>query len=793
MRMRKTRFALLVLLVSAIAAVVAGYHAAEKRNQRLAPAKPAPLPSDLHSIANNWSWSQSSKDHPVVEAHAQDFRQIKDSPRFELGGVEMKIFSKAGDTYDLVRSKQAEFDQDVERLYSEGEVTIVLGLPADAPPPPGKRYVEIRTSGLTYDNKTGISATDRPVHFTLENGDGDSVGALYDANKRYLWMKKNPVIVGAGAQAGMRIRAGELMYYEADQKVELRPWSKLERGGQGVQAANSVVYLEDGNLKRVEAEHGQGWDISPARAVHFRGDKLEVNFTPQQTVASATGIGSAEVVSQSESGITRITGGRVDLEFRTPAGAAESEVTAAYVRDHGRIESTPPAQNGIQAETKVLTAEVIQVEMRPGGRDIQKLQTHAPGRLELIPNQPDQWKRTLTAERMTMEYLPGNRPGSLRAAGSVFLRSDPPAAAVRAARPAEAPSRATPAPPRLTWSDDLAVSFDPQTGDVRDVRQWNNFRYEEGARRAQAADARFDAASDRVTFENRARIWDEGSTITAARIVLDQQQDRLHAEGDVTSTHQGGISAAPQPARSPRTGTDSGSLFSPEKPVHATAQQLDSERHNRLLRYRNSARLWQDGNSVEAQEIEVDREKKTLRAHGSVVSVLTEDDQPSESGPSSGQSEKPPSAQPPGRRLVRVTSDSLIYTDQDRRAYYVGHVILQRERMLIRAASLEAYLRPQEQVENGESRIDRAVAEGKVEIVETPLEKRMPRKASAEHAEYYSSEEKIILRGGNPVLEQPGRGFTRGSELTYYLDDDRLLVNGRPGARSQTREKMKHD
>ncbi len=792
MRMKKTRFALLVLLISAIAAVVGGYYAAEKRNQLLAPAKPAPLPSDLHSIANNWSWSQSSKDHPVVEAHAQDFRQIKDSSRFELGGVEMKIFSKAGDTYDLVRSKQAEFDQEVERLYSEGEVTIVLGLPADSPPPPGKRYVEIRTSGLTYDNKTGISATDRPVHFTLENGDGDSVGALYDANKRYLWMKKNPVIIGAGPQAGMRIRAGELMYYEAEQKVELRPWSKLERGGQGVEAGNSVVYLEDGNLKRVDAERGRGWDIGPDRQVHFQGDRIEVNFTPQQTLASASGIGGAEVVSQSESGVTKITGGRVDLEFRTPAGAAESELTAAYVRDHGRLESTPLAQNGTQAETKVLTAEVIQVEMRPGGRDLQKLQTHAPGRLELIPNQPDQWKRTLTAERMTAEYLPGNRPGSLRAAGSVFLRSDPPAAAVKAARPAGGAPQTAPALPRLTWSDDLAASFDPETGDIRELHQWNNFRYEEGMRRAQAADARFDAASDRVTFENRARVWDESSMITAARIVLDQQQDRLHAEGDVTSTHLGGISAAPHPGP---TAVDSGSIFSPEKPVHATAQQLDSERHNHLLHYRRSARLWQDGNSIEAQEIEVDREKKTLRAAGSVISVLTEDDQPGgDSAPSGGQSEKPPAwARPPGQRLVRVTSDSLVYTDQDRRAYYAGHVILKRERMLIRAAALEAYLRPQEQVENGESRIDRAVAEGKVEIVETPLEKRTPRKASAEHAEYYSNEEKIILRGGNPVLEQPGRGSTRGSELTYYLDDDRLLVNGRPGARSQTREKIKHD
>src|ERR1700740_609062 len=119
--MKTTRFVLLVLLICAVAAVVGGYIAAERHNLLQAPARPAPIPKDLHSIANNWSWSQSSKDHAVVEAHARDCRQVKDSRRFELGEGELKVFSKAADTYDLIRSKQAEFDQEAERLYSEGE------------------------------------------------------------------------------------------------------------------------------------------------------------------------------------------------------------------------------------------------------------------------------------------------------------------------------------------------------------------------------------------------------------------------------------------------------------------------------------------------------------------------------------------------------------------------------------------------------------------------------------------------------------------------------------------------
>jgi lipopolysaccharide transport protein LptA len=137
-------------------------------------------------------------------------------------------------------------------------------------------------------------------------------------------------------------------------------------------------------------------------------------------------------------------------------------------------------------------------------------------------------------------------------------------------------------------------------------------------------------------------------------------------------------------------------------------------------------------------------------------------------------------------RLVRVTADSLDYTDDNRRAYYRGNVVLEREQMTVRSAELEAFLRPGGQ---GESRLERAVAGGQVRIVESGGSRR----ATAEQAEYFAAEEKVVLRGGTPMIEQAGRGFTRGAELTYFLNDDRLLVSGRPGAPSESRQKLKRN
>jgi lipopolysaccharide export system protein LptA len=49
---------------------------------------------------------------------------------------------------------------------------------------------------------------------------------------------------------------------------------------------------------------------------------------------------------------------------------------------------------------------------------------------------------------------------------------------------------------------------------------------------------------------------------------------------------------------------------------------------------------------------------------------------------------------------------------------------------------------------------------------------------TGEHAEYYDAEQRIFLAGGDPELVDSVRGVTKGRELTYYVNNDKLLVNG---------------
>ena len=74
------------------------------------------------------------------------------------------------------------------------------------------------------------------------------------------------------------------------------------------------------------------------------------------------------------------------------------------------------------------------------------------------------------------------------------------------------------------------------------------------------------------------------------------------------------------------------------------------------------------------------------------------------------------------------------------------------------------------------SSLDKAFADGAVKIVST-ADKRT-RTGTSDHAEYYTAEQKVILNGGDPLLVDNIKGQTRGKQLTWWSNNDRLLVNG---------------
>jgi lipopolysaccharide export system protein LptA len=77
----------------------------------------------------------------------------------------------------------------------------------------------------------------------------------------------------------------------------------------------------------------------------------------------------------------------------------------------------------------------------------------------------------------------------------------------------------------------------------------------------------------------------------------------------------------------------------------------------------------------------------------------------------------------------------------------------------------------------------------KVDILQTSLDR--TRTGKSEHAVYEIAESKVVLTGGTPVFSDSVQGTTRGQMITFYAENDRLLVDGAATEPTESRLKRK--
>jgi lipopolysaccharide export system protein LptA len=206
-------------------------------------------------------------------------------------------------------------------------------------------------------------------------------------------------------------------------------------------------------------------------------------------------------------------------------------------------------------------------------------------------------------------------------------------------------------------------------------------------------------------------------------------------------------------------------MLSNAEVMQGRAQHFTSAERNQQLHYEGSAMVWQGANRVEAERIAIDRARQAFEAHGKVVSQFA--DKPKDKLASTAPIVK---TSPPVFTVVRAPD--LLYTGETHLAHYQGGTTMVRPGLTVTGKELRAYMNDSE----SDSSLDKAFADGAVKIVST-ADKRT-RTGTSDHAEYYTGDQKVVLEEGNPLLVDSLKGQTRGKQLTWWANNDRLLVNG---------------
>ena len=261
--------------------------------------------------------------------------------------------------------------------------------------------------------------------------------------------------------------------------------------------------------------------------------------------------------------------------------------------------------------------------------------------------------------------------------------------------------------------------------------------------------ALFSRAGDRLQLRGDPVVLTGGERIAAQEIDLRPEQQTLEARGDVRTTSVG----EGRPG-SPGFGATA---------VSFQAAKLLAEQRQRRAVYSGQARAWQDGASLQAEEIVIDEAARRLEAGGGVMSRFT----------------PRPAARAGAPRPVTttITAKRVVFDDSLGTARYEGGARLSRPDTTLTSDVLTAYLK-----EAGRRReMERIVAEGSVSV------KHAGSLATAGTAEFLNDRNLLILRDDQGLAEvvdaKTGRSM-RGRQLTYDLLGDRILTETSAGGRT---------
>lgn len=290
--------------------------------------------------------------------------------------------------------------------------------------------------------------------------------------------------------------------------------------------------------------------------------------------------------------------------------------------------------------------------------------------------------------------------------------------------------------------------------------------------RATGERAVYEGAGQWVHLTGEPRVVDGGLQLTADKIDMSQAAGATFAHGDVKASWFGNTqlpaTAAPAPA-GPSLGGDG--------PAHVVAAEAKMQQSTGEATFRGQARMWQQGNSVAAPVIVLNRARQTLAASTTNPSVPVRVVLVSTTGSGRGKS---PSLEQPS--IIRMRGGSLSYSDADRKAVMqsgaVGSVEAETAGATTRSDEVDVILLPPEArstPENAASRVDTMTARGHVTIESEG------RKGTGDRLVYSGAGGEYTLTGtagAPPRIVDPARGTVTGEALIFNNRDDTVTVQG---------------
>jgi lipopolysaccharide export system protein LptA len=763
---------LIVGVACLLLAVLSGFLVyARYRIRHLGKDLPGKLGLNIQQTANGYVVSQSEKGHTVFTIHASKLVQFKSNGHAILHDVAITLYGPPGeDRQDHVYGSDFDYDQKNGIASAAGEVQIDLQPPQNGTNQPAadseqaqKNTIHIKSSGLVFNQKTGIATTEQPVEFHLPKAAGQAIGATFDSKQGILVLDKQVVMTTStnGEPAVIHASHAQLLR-DSRQAFLLNAVSDYRNERSSAQQA-IIYFRKDGSAERIDAQGDVHTVLDSGTQATSQTAKIALNEKSQPTQADMGGGVNFISNDDAQSMHGNAVEGTLTFGDDTALRHAQFRNAVTFVDQQLKLANDPQG-----SATRQVRASKLDVDFTTGPDKkavTQKVLAtgNAVATLREIPSKGPEQNTTISGDQLlatlsngrTIHQLDGSghtkiedlaQDGSLNVSTGDVLHisfTPPGTPQLSTAAPAK-PGKAMPA---QSSQIDTAV----QEGNVVLTQTpAKNAKTASGAPplplRATAARAEYHAADQVLHLTGNPRINNGELDLAAQLVDYHRASGDANARGDVKATY---LRQASQP------NAPAGSIFGGQGPVHIVSSEADLQHTTGDSIFRGNVRMWQNANAVSAPVVELSRTQQTLKAHGEAggAPAIVDTTIASQMGAKKSES------------VVRVKSRTLVYTDKLRRGDFDGGVVAVAPDGTIRSDHAQFFLQPA-QTSAAQRAESRAVPPAQPAVSSQPTA---------------SSQIEKIVAQGNVVLSQPGRKG-EGEELVYTSADGRYVLTGTPAS-----------
>ena len=773
---------------------------------------PKRLGIDIQQEANGVTYTQAHGGHTIFKIHASRVVQLRND-QATLHDVKIELYGQNGNSVDRIQGDEFQYDQKHGIATAAGPVEITLMRPQ--PPdslkqktraPGADSEIHVKTSGLVFNQQTGVASTSQRVDFSSAQGSGSAMGATYQSDQGLLILDRAVELTTQHGANSVELHA-EHAEIDRDTEVARLQGATAQTRTEHASAAQALItYRDDGSIEQLDASGGV--TISTIAGSHLAAPRGTMQFDQDNQPRSGQFEGG--VMMDSSSGDRQISGSSPTM---TLAFNADGELRHAHLEGGAKndVEMSSQEQGQSTVNGRLLPVHmshtwhsaVADVDFRNSGKgQVEPAQVHGTGSVILTGetrrgNEPPLPSR-LAADEVTGIFGPKSTLTSMTGIGHASIEETTATGARQMATGDQVQARFAPAGPTSGAAKSSASTSSAgsasgpaeatqiQSADLEGhVTLFQQPATKPGAKpqpplHATAGRAVYEAAGQWLHLTINPRIEDGGMQLTAGKVDVSQQSGDAFAHGDVKATWidvgeaESGSNAAPAATTVALGG---------KGPVHAIAAEAQLHQPTGEATFRGHARLWQQDNSIAAPLIVIDRQKQTLVAKTPnpvepVVAVLLN----AGSTPANPAGRLNPHATT-SPSVVRVRGGDLWYSGAERKA-------------IMRATPLSNVTAQSNGVESTSAQVELLLAApgaAKSTVAGTPAQVQsmnatghvvltsQDRRGTGEKLVYSSADDDYVLTGTAsvpPRFTDPQRGNVTGAALIFNSRDDSVSIEG---------------